>query len=312
MQDNQIMTLDTLSYAMKEMTSNKSWIAIRAKVENDLSKYALKLISLITLLLKKKNNDDNSIEDGNIALDMKYIEGFFGQRGKIVREGILKAVHELELTFYACYDKKKNHIGSYRYIKDHSFNPKTNVLMLQLDMVSAKYLFNIEGGYAKLVWIYTFGMKSKYGQRLYELLVLETFNDNTMILPTEEFKHMMGIKDKYHNLNNLKTKVLDYGVNDVNEFTPFNVSYEVNRKYIKFIISQKSHMDIKKITDSLLNNNQIKDIINSYEYLKQQSEVKITTAEYDNAKEKALEQGTQIIVNTNPQILTTKKIDKIE
>ena len=85
-----MMEKDLVTLAFSQLTTNKARAAVRARTEQELSKYALRIVALITILLKDNQNQ------GQLKFSMKYVEGFMGSRGKNVRNGILKALEELK------------------------------------------------------------------------------------------------------------------------------------------------------------------------------------------------------------------------
>ena len=271
------LTRVELDAALNQFAVNKWREAIRAKTENELSKYALRIIALITLLLK-------DTEQENLIIDMKYLEGFIGQHGGTVRDQILKALTELTKTKYGVYQDDIL-VTQMMYLRDFIYDTKTNKITLSLDRASSQYLFNTEGGYGKILWIYTFGMKSKYGQKLYELIVLEKFRKTKYFtIPIDDLRNMLGLQNKYPNVANFKKKVLEAGIEDINQYTPFNLDYKIKNNIISLYISEKNKIEFEQITKSIMQSKQILDIINSYNSIIE-SDFGITNEEFMKNKE---------------------------
>jgi plasmid replication initiation protein len=71
------------------------------------------------------------------------------------------------------------------------------------------------------------GLKSAYAVRLYELLIQWRTTGKTPEFKLEEFRNQMGLSTgDYPRIDNLKSKVLDLAVEQINEHTDIIVTYE--------------------------------------------------------------------------------------
>ena len=71
----------------------------------------------------------------------------------------------------------------------------------------------------------TSGLQSSYGLRLYELLV-SWIRTGKMYAELEQFRGWMGVdKGKYKLMHQLKARVLDHAISDINDNSPMTVSY---------------------------------------------------------------------------------------
>ena len=305
MEKDSDITKDLVTLAFSQLTTNKARAAVKARTEQELSKYALRIIALITILLKDNQNQ------GQLKFSMKYVEGFMGSRGKNVRNGILKALEELKNANFKA--MQGPYITStYMYLRDYTYDPRIQEINLQFDKASLALVYNLDGGFAKIVWLYTFGMKSKYGQKIYELIVLEKFRrDKMFTISLDEFKGILGVQNKYPNSNNLKKYVIEPGIRDVNECTPFNLTYEVNKNLIRFSIIEKSKEEIAQITEKLKESKSIKDILESYEHLKEESLNEVSEEEFNRIKLNLLKNANKI-VGTVPTAQKTIAISQNE
>ena len=178
---------------------------------------------------------------------------------------------------------------------DYTYDKENAEVTLRLDLSAVDFLFDLKGGYAKLMWIYTFGMKSKYGQKLYELVVLESYRaDKTMVITINDLRNMLGLQNKYENKNAFFEKVILAGIADVNNCTPYNISFTEYNKTLYFTITEKNKEEIELITQKLHNNKQIKEIIISYNEILLQSETKISQEDYINKKNTVINTATEI------------------
>ena len=290
-----------LDKALTDFSTVRGRSLIFATVENELSKYALRLIGLITLLLRKPV--ETKTIPKYMPLEMKKIESFLGVHGSSTRKSILRAFDELEHTYYA--PRVGNiTVDKLKYIKGYTYAKDTGVIQLELDVLGAKMIYDTRGGYGTLVWLYTFGMKSKYGQKMYELVVLEKFRkSNVFIVSVSELRAILGLQNKYPNTAHFKLKVLDPGIKDVCDCTPYNISYKIEKNYIKFELSVKTESSKNIINLNLQKSEQISEIIQAYNELQSQSEIEITDEEYNQSREKNISKADNIEVS-GPTITT--------
>ena len=75
------------------------------------------------------------------------------------------------------------------------------------------------------------GLKSAYAVRLYELLVQWRSVGKTPIFPLEQFREQMGVEpDQYVLLHNLKSRVLDHSIDQINQHTDISVCYQQHKQ----------------------------------------------------------------------------------
>ena len=67
-------------------------------------------------------------------------------------------------------------------------------------------------------------MRSGYGIRLYEQCLRWGFREEWEVT-VGEFREMMGLQDQYSTIDNLKRRVVEPAMRDVNEFTEFRVRF---------------------------------------------------------------------------------------
>lgn len=73
-------------------------------------------------------------------------------------------------------------------------------------------------------------LTSGYAMRLYELLIQWRSTGKTPKFEITEFRSQLGVEEtQYQTMSNFKKHVLDFAVNQVNEFTDINVCYEQHK-----------------------------------------------------------------------------------
>lgn len=242
-----------LSYNMQE--------EIHLQPERPMSSTSLKLISLINLSAYYQNNYRN------IILSMSQIMTYIESKGGETKKLILNAFEQLKDAKYKLI-KNGMKIDSYKYLSNYNYNKKTNTIEIELEEKLAKFLFDSDSinDPKKLFWLYTFGMKSKYGQQLYELIVLKEFKQsNKFSMLITSFKELFCIQNTYHNSNHLRKHVIIPAINDINKNTPYNLEYEIKNKIIHFSLSVKTSKEIEEINNTLQKNNEIKRIVDAFD-----------------------------------------------
>ena len=86
-------------------------------------------------------------------------------------------------------------------------------------------------------------LKSIYSIRLFEML-MQFQNTTIIVISLEKFKERLGIQDKYSDYKNLRKRVIEPAVNELNQKSHFNVSYKGIRegrsiKKLEFFFSEK-------------------------------------------------------------------------
>lgn len=128
------------------------------------------------------------------------------------------------------------------------YNPKQGSISFKFDSRLKKYLLELSGNYTQYELWNILSLKSKYSIRIYELF------------KSHEYKHKIEIEvdylksllcaEKYKSFGNLKQKVLDVGITEINEYTDLDVRYETSKKgrggrvdKLIFSIKTKNGMD---------------------------------------------------------------------
>ena len=74
-------------------------------------------------------------------------------------------------------------------------------------------------------------LKSVYSSRLYELLIQWRSTGKTPIINLEDFRAQLGVEEnQYKLMSDLKKRVLDLAINDINEKTDIKVNYQQHKK----------------------------------------------------------------------------------
>jgi len=148
-----------------------------------------------------------------------------------------------------------------RWIRKVHLNKGKGTGIIKLDEDIQRHALGLirEGNYTQYMMLFTMPMKGKYSRHLYELLKSREYEINKYNKPfvRYEVKELQKIlcADDYIKYNDFKRKVIDYSLNEINNYSDLNVSYsEVPLKtgkrgkppigYIDFFVKTRDNFDV--------------------------------------------------------------------
>lgn len=186
-----------------------------------------------------------------------------------------KAKQELkdlaDKSWWIVSDKNKDEEVLVRFLSKVITNKNTQTVKILWDIDMLPHLQNLRREYTQYKLFYILTMKSEYTVRIYELLksVAGKTNWNFKI---EQLKKLLMCDTKYKQFGHFKARVIDTAVNEINEKTDINVSYELfryggGREYtdIEFTIETKEQDDLLRVNREItaeLNRDQIDGQLN--------------------------------------------------
>lgn len=145
-----------------------------------------------------------------------------------------------------------------RWIEKPYINKKDGVIKIRLDNDMMPFLLQLKQNFTSYELIWTLHFKSKYTIRLYELIKSVHFHSldpYDRIYTLEELKRLLGA-ETYKTYQTFKERVLKRAVQEINEYSDKNLSYEVIKSgrsvsKIKFSISSKDSLETAKIRSDI-------------------------------------------------------------
>lgn len=157
---------------------------------------------------------------------------FFGKKSKneqnIYRdlEDASNRLYEVDITI----DLEDNKTLRTRLISSIVFDPENNQIVLTFAEKILPYLTQLKANFTKYRLLEIGELSSIHSIRMYELIVMWTNQfQYSKEFTIEEFKHVMSVQSKYKQFGQLKTRVIETAINDINE----NTNYRVSVEYIK-------------------------------------------------------------------------------
>ena len=97
-------------------------------------------------------------------------------------------------------------------------------------------------------------LQSEYAIRLYELIIQWRNVGKVPLVQLQDLRNQLGVEtEQYKKMNNFKAKVLDYAINQINEYTDITVGYvqhKDGRKITGFTFEFKIKKNEKKIVSN--------------------------------------------------------------
>ena len=133
--------------------------------------------------------------------------------------------------------KYEGYETKFNLIEKRYSNRKTGHIIIKLDDDLKPYLLELkrkDGKYTQYGYKYKVRLSSKYSRRLYELLKSNQglkdgiYPPGVSGLSIEEFKLLLNIPEKYR-FNNIKERILETCINDINEHTDIHVDYKLRK-----------------------------------------------------------------------------------
>lgn len=124
-------------------------------------------------------------------------------------------------------------------------------LQIQLAQPIRPYLFNLKENFTSYQLHSALKLSSKYAKRIYQLVSQWKDKDVTRTYPLDELKQMLHLKDPkgkepelFQNISQLKARVLDVAVRQVNEHTDLTIDYVLLKKgraydAVRFVIARQ-------------------------------------------------------------------------
>lgn len=110
-------------------------------------------------------------------------------------------------------------------------------LQIQLSRPIRPYLFNLKENFTSYQLHSALKLTSKYAKRIYQLVSQWRDKENTRVYTLDELKQMLHLKDPkgkepelFQNISQLKARVLDVAIRQVNEHSDLRINYHLLKK----------------------------------------------------------------------------------
>jgi plasmid replication initiation protein len=145
-----------------------------------------------------------------------------------------------------------------RWITRQSYVEKAGKIRLTFNSFVIPYITRLQAEFTSFGLSHIAQMTSAHAIRIYELLA-QYLSIGTREIEIESLKKMLQITDEYSRFSNLKARVIDVAVEQINKFSDLNVSYDQIKTgraitHLQFFISKKPEYKkvIKKIDEAYI------------------------------------------------------------
>ena len=208
------------------------------------------------------------------ADDIKSL--FFGKKSKneqnIYRdiENASKRLYHVDIVM----SLPENKTLQTRLVSSIVYDPDNGEVVLSFASKILPYLTQLKANFTKYKLLEIGELSSIHSIRMYELVVMWVNQfQYSKEFSLEEFKHVMSVQDKYKQFGQLKARVIETAINDINENTGYRVSVEYKKKSrgkgfkglkLKF---HKKLLDKIAGKDGILTENKIKSIVDNVQFM---------------------------------------------
>jgi len=154
----------------------------------------------------------------------------------------------------------KNEDTTAHWIERATIKKNSGLIEIKLDDFLKPFLLQLKERYTQYDLIYTLGMRSKYSIQLYELLKSYQNKNEPIDFSLEKFKDLVSAN--YFEWFDVKRRVIEPAIKEINELTDIFVTYQINKKGrcvagIIFDIRQKRNfieqVETMRVIDKRLN-----------------------------------------------------------
>jgi plasmid replication initiation protein len=213
----------------------------------------LKEQRIVLFCIRQINSNEPLTESKLFTISASEYSSVFGMTKDAAFREIKAAMDQLyERSIKVIDDSGKT--DDYRWISRKSVVMPAQTIGFRFATDIAPFLSNLKGRFTKYQFMNVRNMGSVFSIRIYEMLMQWKIK-KTMIITIDQLKDRLQVSDKYPAFANVKQKVIDPAIAEINEFSDITANYEllkVGRKVVsvKFTFEFKpgiNHKDVANI-----------------------------------------------------------------
>lgn len=191
----------------------------------------LQLDMLFFLLSKLRKDEKNSV----YQLDLKELSSLTGK--KYNPAYIQKATADMGVRMFEILTETRyRQLWMFQHV-DYLLGQ--GIIEIQLTEAIVPHLFDLKKNFTSYELASALRLTSKYAKRIYQYCSQWKDQGETKKYDIQDFKRMLGIiddkgNDKTERISDLKSKVLDIAIKQINEHTELQVSYSLEKKVRTF------------------------------------------------------------------------------
>lgn len=150
---------------------------------------------------------------------------------------------------------------SFRWIQEKTFK-RSNIAFIRFSKPILPFLSNLKAEFTKYLESDIIGMSSPYAIRIYELM-MQYRSVGYREINLEEFRWMFQLENKYPVWTDLKKRVIDQAIKEINEYSPYKLIIEAKRTGRKISSIRLEFEDKQKITQKTPKNSDSSHLIDN-------------------------------------------------
>lgn len=119
-------------------------------------------------------------------------------------------------------------ISAFKYEEDGNSDFNEKKVKIYVSSPAIPFLCYIGSGFTVFQKTVALSLKSIFSKRIYELCC-RWQDKGGFTMPLEEFREIMGVKNKFHTMSNLRRKVLDHAKKELLEHSDITFEYSLDR-----------------------------------------------------------------------------------
>lgn len=135
---------------------------------------------------------------------------------------------------------------SFRWIQEKTFK-RSNIAFIRFSKPILPFLSNLKAEFTKYLESDIIGMSSPYAIRIYELM-MQYRSVGYREINLEELRWMFQLQNKYPVWTDLRKRVIDQAIKEINEYSPYKLTIEAKRTGRKISSIRLEFEDKQKIT----------------------------------------------------------------
>lgn len=167
-----------------------------------------------------------------------------------------------------------------RWIRTARLNKGTGKGVMKLDETILKHAIGLiqKGNFTQFMMIYTLPMKGQYSRHLYEILKsreneINKYKKEFVVYEVVELQHIL-MADNYKDYYDFKRKVLEYAIEEINEYSDLQVNFEeikmkTGKRGRQPIGALKFYIKSRDVFDMTITRNVNNSIINKHAKIKE-------------------------------------------
>ena len=206
---------------------------------------------IILLAISQVNALEKLSEAKIFTISASQYSSVFGVEDKEAFREIKEAIDELSERWVKVIDNfdEKRKI---RWVSEKSTVISNRSIEIRFTTAIAPYLSNLKGNFTKYQLVNVSDMKSIYSIRIYEML-MQWKCKRSLTLTVEELRDRLGATSKgYDAFGNIKMKIIDPSVAEINAYSDIDVTYTLIKKgkkvtAVQFTFEFKPEMEPKTV-----------------------------------------------------------------